>query len=508
MDIIRSLLERGILVSPEVMGDPLLAPMLSDITEEQLTNTAVIDKDFLLSIGLLPKGGAVSANSNFKIVFSYDKKPKKLFVTDFVSYFNRRFEKLSSFLRQRQEFQRTVSINRLKGKTEKEQVVIIGLVFEKSVTKNNNIIITLEDPTGSINLMIKPDKKELYAFAKDVVLDELIGVEGTLSNNFIFANNIFIPDVPTTKEFKMGPVDDCVAVVGDPHFGSKAFLKEEFEDFIEWINQRKGNEDQKALAAKVKYIVMAGDLVEGIGIYPGQEEDLIINNIQEQYDVFAEYIRSIPNHIRIFISPGNHDAGRISEPQPPINHKYAESIRTIPNVTLVSNPAIINIGSTSDFPGFDMLIYHGYSLIYYADHVDSIRSKGGQKRSDLIMRFLLQRRHLAPTHTSNLYIPDCEEDPMVISELPDFFITGHIHRVSASNYKNITLINGSCWNGVTEDQEKRGILPQPAKVPIINLKTREVKIINFLKDDKDSQGKLIQKKDVVEDKKEEYALTE
>lgn len=506
MDMIQSLLERGILVSPDVIEDSSLVRALSGLSEEQLTNATIIDKDFLVAVGLLSKGNTnptSQAGVGFKVVFSYDKKPKKLAVIDFVSYFNRRFEKLSSFLRQRQEFQRTMSINRLKGKTEKEQVAVIGLVFEKSVTKNNNIILTLEDPTGTINAMIKPDKKELYAFAKDIVLDELIGIEGTLSNNFIFANQIFIPDVPSTKELKMGPADDCVAVLGDPHFGSKTFLKEEFEDFIEWINQRKGNEDQKALAAKVKYIVMAGDLVEGIGIYPGQEEDLTISNIQEQYDVFAGYIRSIPSHIRIFIAPGNHDAGRISEPQPPIQHKYADGIRSIPNVTLVSNPSIVNVGATPEFPGFDIMIYHGYSLTYYADNVDSIRSKGGQKRSDLIMRFLLQRRHLAPTHTSNLYIPDSEEDPLVISRLPDIFITGHIHRVSASNYKNITLINGSCWDSVTEYEEKRGLLPQPAKVPVINLKTREVKIINFLKDDKDSEGRALPKAAGIEEKKME-----
>ena len=29
--------------------------------------------------------------------------------------------------------------------------------------------------------------------------------------------------------------------------------------------------------------------------------------------------------------------------------------------------------------------------------------------------------------------------------------------------------------------EKRGLEPQPARLPIINLKTREIKLINFLK---------------------------
>jgi len=137
------------------------------------------------------------------------------------------------------------------------------------------------------------------------------------------------------------------------------------------------------------------------------------------------------------------------------------------------------LGATKDFSGFDILVYHGYSLIYYADNVESIRLSGGQKRPDLIMKFLLQRRHLAPAHASTQYLPIAERDPLVISKVPDFFITGHIHRMSASNYRNVTLLNCSCWTEMSEDQEKRGLEPQPGRVPIINLKTREVKVMNF-----------------------------
>jgi len=258
-------------------------------------------------------------------------------------------------------------------------------------------------------------------------------------------------------------------------------LKKEFEDFIKWLNQEKGSPEQKEIASKVKYIIIIGDLVEGVGVYPNQEKDLEIKDIREQYKQFAEYLEQIPKHITIFACPGNHDAGRIAEPQPPLLHDFTKALQQIPNLMLLSSPSMINIGATKDFLGFDILLYHGYSLIYYSDHVESIRSSGGQKRPDLIMKFLLQKRHLAPTHTSNRYVPDADADPLIINKIPDFFITGHIHRVSVSNYKNVTLINASCWTGITEDQEKRGLENQPAKVPIINLKTREVKVINFLK---------------------------
>ena len=72
----------------------------------------------------------------------------------------------------------------------------------------------------------------------------------------------------------------------------------------------------RELAASIRYVVVAGDLVDGIGIYPDQEMELDILNVYEQYRKAADYIREIPEHIRVIISPGNHDAVRQAEPQP------------------------------------------------------------------------------------------------------------------------------------------------------------------------------------------------
>jgi len=73
-------------------------------------------------------------------------------------------------------------------------------------------------------------------------------------------------------------------------------------------------------------------------------------------------------------------------------------------------------------------------------------------------------------------------DPMVIEKVPDIFVSGHIHQITVSSYRNVSLINSSCWVVQSEDNAKRGIVPHPAKIPIINLKTREIKIMNFLDD--------------------------
>jgi DNA polymerase II small subunit len=140
---------------------------------------------------------------------------------------------------------------------------------------------------------------------------------------------------------------------------------------------------------------------------------------------------------------------------------------------------MINISSTAGFEGLDVMMYHGYSFDYYVAEVDSLRSKGGYDRADLIMKFLLKRRHLAPSHLSSQYIPDTKKDPLVIEKVPDILISGHIHKTATANYRNTTLICGSCWQGKTLFQEKVGHNPEPSRVPVINLQTREVKILKF-----------------------------
>ena len=60
----------------------------------------------------------------------------------------------------------------------------------------------------------------------------------------------------------------------------------------------------------INYLVIAGDVVDGIGIFPGQDKELAISDIYEQYEKAAQYLNAVPKHIKIIISPGNHDAVR------------------------------------------------------------------------------------------------------------------------------------------------------------------------------------------------------
>ncbi len=448
---------------------------------------AVVEKegDSSLYTKLLPKESAAKTqkkkqvNSSVIVKFNYKENIKKREVQDFVSLFNSRYNQLASILRQRPELSNLNTITRVLSKKDKENVSVIGMISAKSTTKNGNYMLTIEDPTDEIKVLVNKNKPELIKLASSLVHDEVIGVVGVNSDKIIFANNIIQPDIPLTKELKKSPDEAYAVFLSDIHVGSNNFLEDKFRKFLKWINGELGNTEQRKIVEKVKYIFIAGDLVDGVGIYPGQDEELIIKDIYEQYKYCAELLKQIPSHIQLIIGPGNHDAMRIAEPQPKIYKDYAPDLYEMPNVTLVTNPSYINIHASKDFSGFDVLMYHGYSFDYYINNVDELRMNGGYDRADLMMKFLLQRRHLAPTHASTQYVPDADKDHLVMEIVPDFFVTGHVHKCSVADYKNVTMICGSCWQSITSFQEKVGHKPEPARVPIINLQTREKKILKF-----------------------------
>ena len=502
-EAITKILELGVLVSPEFFENIpeafdyvsfltkarqklqsqsiLIESDLNEIINESKNNSGLYVQQLSkqsaeLTIGKPEITGKVIIKKN------YTKEVKKKDVQSFVSYFRRRYDSLRKILMSRQELQDSLSISRLQRKEERQSVSVIGLVLDKSETKNGNIRIKMEDTTGTIDVIINKTKPDLFEIAKDLVLDEIIGITGITGNKIIFCNSIFLPEIPVNHEFKKAPGEGYAVFISDIHFGIKNFLDSDFMKFISWLSGEFGTKQQREIANKVKYLFVTGDIVEGVGIYPGQELDLEIKDIYAQYEEATRYFKMIPERIKVIMCGGNHDAIRMSEPQPVFDKQMAKGLYNLPNLLIVSNPAVVNIDSTDNFPGFDVLMYHGFSFPYYTESVPSLRSKGGLKKCDLIMKFLLQRRHLAPSHGSTLYVPDDEEDSLVIDIVPDIFVSGHIHQITIGNYRNVSLINSSCWVVQSEDNAKRGIIPEPAKIPIINLQTREVKIMNFLSD--------------------------
>ncbi len=209
-----------------------------------------------------------------------------------------------------------------------------------------------------------------------------------------------------------------------------------------------------------------------------QEKDLALSSLEEQFMKAAELLKKIRKDIAIIISPGNHDGVRLAEPQPVFDEKYAWPLFEIKNVFLSGNPSYVNVGAAAGFQGFDVLTYHGFSFLFFADSVPSLIQANALNNPEKIMAYLLRNRHLAPTHTSVQYTPS-SEDSLVIRKIPDIFVSGHLHKSGVSYYNNILTVSCSCWESKTPFQEKISNQPDFCKVPMFNLKTRQIKILDF-----------------------------
>ncbi len=397
--------------------------------------------------------------------------PKEnLSVKNFVSLFRDRMEELRKILQEHSELESLVSINKL---TKGKKVSIIGMIIEKRITKNKNILFDVEDLTGPVRVLINQNKPELYQKAEELPLDAVVGFTGFGDREIFFAQDVFLPDISLSAR-KKSPVEEYAVFISDLQFGSKLFFKKQFDKFIDYLSESNTDSD----ARKIKYLFILGDLVSGVGVYPNQIKDLEIEDIEEQYKQLAKILGRVRQDIKIIVSPGNHDGVRLMEPQPLMDEKYAWSLYDLPNVVMMPNPSYVNIGAREDFSGFDILVYHGFSYPFYANNVPSLLQGDAINAPDKIMTYLLKYRHLAPTFTSTQIFPS-EEDMMVIKKVPDIFVSGHLHKSAISTYNNVLIISCSTWEAETENQKRRGNTPDFCKAPLFNLKTGAIKILDF-----------------------------
>ncbi|MEM4230642.1 MAG: metallophosphoesterase [Candidatus Pacearchaeota archaeon] len=418
---------------------------------------------------------------NIKILMSVPNFSQKIQPHDFVDYFKARFNEIKNIFKERKELDNIISLNKISNN--KQSLSVVGIVSNKIISKNKNIILEIEDLTGRIRVLVNKEKKEAYEKAKNVILDDIICVKGFGDNEIIFANDLLYPDLMLQEKTKLER-DEAVAFISDIHVGSANFLEENFLKFIKWLNGEIYDERQKEEAKKIKYLFITGDTVDGVGIFPGQEELLKIKDIKEQYKKLAEFLRMIRKDVKIILCPGQHDGVRVAEPQPPIGKDYASDLYDIQNLILVSNPALIEIKNIEGKKGVKILMYHGASLNSFINEIDILRIENAHKNPTRVVKEVLKRRHLASIHSSVTYIPHNKKDYLVISEVPDIINTADLHRTDIDSYNGVLIVCSSCWQSITPFEEKVGNIPDPCKVPVLNLKTGKVKILDFSDEEK------------------------
>ena len=268
-------------------------------------------------------------------------------VKGYNALFSSRFNKLKRIISERPESKMLKSISVVKSTKLENDVYVRGLVTTRNAERNITKIV-LEDPSGSFEGIIFDD--ELQKTAGTLLIDQFVMVRVTTAKNSgLMIKDLIMPDLPDQKINK-SESEVYAVFLSDLHIGSKYFMEEELTEFVKWISS------PDPVARKVRFVLIGGDVVDGVGIYPNQNKELVCQTIEEQLQKAEDLLDKIPTNVKIVIMPGNHDPGRRALPQPAIPQKYNSSLWTKENVEMVGNPALVSLN------GVKVLMFHGQSI--------------------------------------------------------------------------------------------------------------------------------------------------
>lgn len=386
-------------------------------------------------------------------------------INGYNALFKNRFSKLKKIISNHPEAKMIKSISSTLSVKSNDDVFVCGLLSERSVERNV-IKLTIDDPTGSIETIVFD--KDLQKISASLLTDQLIMLKISFGKKGGFiVKDIIIPDIPERVPNR-SKTEACAVFLSDLHIGSMYFMEKELNDFILWLSS------PDPIARKIRFVLICGDVVDGVGIYPNQDKELDYTDINEQLEKTIALLDKIPKHIKIIVTPGNHDPGRRALPQPAIPEFYNSELWNRKNISMLGNPAMVSLN------GVKVLMFHGQSID------DIVRTTPGLSydKPAQVMRHLLQARHLSPIYGSQTPLAPEIEDMMVIDEVPDIFHAGHVHVVDLDLYRGVLILNSGAWQHQTPFQTGVGMTPTPGLAVIVNLKTFKVYTKDFSFKDK------------------------
>jgi len=377
-------------------------------------------------------------------------------VQDYLHYFRDRHSRLGEMIRNRLA---VIPVEALlkNSRFRQEAVGILGMISEVKTTTKGHRMTVIEDSTGHVPVLFNKDRPG-FPDAESLLPDEVVGVRGTLSNDgrLFFADQLFRPDIPISHAPFLSERPGKAVLISDIHAGSTTFLAEAWQRFGAWLSE-----------SDVSYMLIAGDIVDGIGVYPGQEHELTLSNIYEQYELVGGLLGELPSHIHIVISPGNHDVVRGAEPQPAIPSQFTGNFPK--NCAFVENPALISL------QGVQVLMYHGRSI----DDMISLVPGASYDKPGPMMEGMLQRRHLASVYGRRTPIAADKQDRLLIDTVPEVLHTGHIHVTGITRYRGVLGINAGAWQSQTAFQKQMNVNPTPAQAVVLDLQTLVPEVLDF-----------------------------
>jgi DNA polymerase II small subunit len=389
---------------------------------------------------------------------------------EYLQYFQDRFKRIERLLRQRIDVRAATSISEAVKSPAKTKLKIICMIAEKRESKRN-MILTVEDLEATATVLVTHNtREELYRKAQKLLPDQIVCIAVVKTRSSLFlAEDIILPEVgQKTKHRATEPV--YAVLTSDIHVGSTKFNEEAFNRFVLWLNGKSGNKKMKEIAGHIKYLLVAGDIVDGVGVYPNQINELVVKDVHKQYTLASKLIEQIPDYVEILMEPGNHDASRKALPQPAIAEDFIKPLQKSGRVHSLGNPCLVSIHNV------EVLMSHGRSLDDIIATVPGLDHRHPEKA----MKVLLQSRHLAPLYGGKTMLSPESRDFLVIERVPDILHAGHIHVVGCCNHRGVLVVNSGGWQDQTDYMQKLGLVPTPGKVPLVNLQTLETNILSFI----------------------------
>lgn len=404
-----------------------------------------------------------------------DKSKCKGQVKDFVGYFCERYDRLSHNLKMMSTSGGKLSRIREAYETPGMKATVIGMVYSKKVTKNGHVLFEIEDKETLAPVLV-PKDSPLMPQAQGILEDEVVAFEIYNANSLLIAKSITLPGrVVQQRTKKLATRPAKIAFLSDLHVGSRWFLQQNFQRFLAFLNG-KGSEQEREIVEDLKYISISGDLVDGIGVYPRQERELVTKDIFTQYEILCDFLKAIPEHIEVIIIPGNHDAVRVAEPQPAIPFEFIKSVQGMDNLHFAGNPSVHRV------EGLTLLAYHGTSTDGWISNHPNLRD--GYENPHKVAMEMLNNRHLCPRYGEDSLVPE-PRDYMALDFAPDLFHFGHVHKNGyANDYHGTVIINSGTWQAQTDFQVSMGHIPTPCIVPIYSMDTGVLSVLDFSGDAK------------------------
>jgi DNA polymerase II small subunit len=400
-------------------------------------------------------------------------------VEGYTALFQSRFEKTMRILAQRPDSKRISKVSAVKQRVriskqaergEKSlhgaasSIIVAGLLMSKRI-KKNDVELAIDDYTGILTAIstVEDVKKQTSTLALDQMV--MLELENGKARPGLTIKSVMMPDIPDHLSNK-SKSEAYAVLISDLHVGSKYFMKTEFLRFLDWLSSSSDDD----IVKKIKFLCVGGDLIDGIGIFPNQDKELLEIDAAKQMSHAAQLLAKVPKYIKVLVIPGNHDLGRRALPQPAIPRKdLGEQFYGLENCMMLGNPAFVELN------GVKVLMYHGQGL----DDIIATTPGLSYSKPSEAMKVLLKARHLAPIYGDRTPIAPEQEDMMVITEVPDIFHSGHVHVVDVQSYRGTLVVNSGAWQSQTKYQQTMGITPTPGMAVIVNLATLQPVVYDF-----------------------------